>query len=118
MFGIFNGLLEIHRNNIEALSRSGMLAAAGAQTLAQEYAAASRHALEDIAAAARALAACRSPVESLALQLRLGREAFSIALAERNRLAELTVEAIRGSLAPLGLRAREIAAAIPGPIRP
>lgn len=76
------------KGNIEALVESSKIAARGLETLSQETAAYAKKSLEEATAAARTLAAVKSPTEFMKLQSDFMRQSFDALVAEASRNTE------------------------------
>jgi len=98
-------LAELTRDNVEALSEAGRIAAEGARTIGQEMVASTRQGVEKTADAVRALAEAKSPTEFLQIQSDLARDSFDRMVGQTSRLTESAVKLAGEAFQPLSNRA-------------
>ena len=98
-------LAELTRDNVEALSEAGRIAAEGARTIGQEIVASTRQGVEKTADAVRALAEAKSPTEFLQIQSDLARDSFDRMVGQTSRLTESAVKLAGEAFQPLSNRA-------------
>jgi phasin family protein len=105
---------EQSRKNLEAVVASASAAAKGAEALGGEAAAWSRSFLETHAAAAKAVAAAKTPLEAFEVQTAFARGAFESYVAEMSKVGEMLAAACKDAAAPLNARASEAMAGLNG----
>ena len=92
------------KGNVEALVESGKIAMAGMQTMAQDQAAYVRKQFEEATAAAKTLAAVKSPTEFVKLQGDFLRQHFDSLVAETSRSTEATLKLVGEVVQPISNR--------------
>ena len=92
------------KGNVEALVESGKIAAAGLQTLTQAQTAYVRKQFEDATAAARTMAAVKSPTDFVKLQGDYVRQQFDALIAETSRSTETMLKLAGEVVQPLSNR--------------
>lgn len=96
---------ELARDNVEALTEAGRIAAEGARSIGQDMVASTRQGVEQAADAVRALAEAKSPTEFVQIQSELARASFDRFVAESSRLTESAVKLAGEAFQPLSNRA-------------
>lgn len=103
-FDSIEKIVALSKENVEALVKSGTVAAKGFEDVAkasQEYVSAST---EKADAVFKALFACKSPAEFLELNSKLARESVEGAIADSRKFAELTQSVVTATLEPISAR--------------
>jgi len=98
-------LAELTRDNVEALTEAGRIAAEGARSIGQDLVASTRAGVEKAADSVRALAEAKSPTEFLQIQSDLARASFDRMVAETSRMTESAVKLAGEAFQPLSNRA-------------
>jgi phasin family protein len=98
-------LADLYRGNLDAFVEAGKIAATGAQSIGQEFAAKSRDSLEQTASTVRSLAEAKNPTELLQLQSDFARTAFDRFVEESSALTESVVKLAGEAFQPLSNRA-------------
>ena len=98
-------LAELTRDNVEALTEAGRIAAEGARSIGQDLVASTRAHVEKAADSVRALAEAKSPTEFLQIQSDLARASFDRMVGENSRLTESAVKLAGEAFQPLSNRA-------------
>jgi phasin family protein len=98
-------LAELTRDNVEALTEAGRIAAEGARSIGQDFVASTRAGVEKAADSVRALAEAKSPTEFLQIQSDLARASFDRMVAETSRMTESAVKLAGEAFQPLSNRA-------------
>lgn len=110
MYG-YEELVAFGKDNVEAVVKSGAVAAKGFEDLAKAYAGFGLQSLEKAGSAAQALSVCKTPTEFMETQVKLARGAFEDYVAESRKLAELTAAVVNEAAEPLASRVRAAAKA-------
>jgi phasin family protein len=97
--------------NLEALTASSKIWAAGIQDLTQQIAATAKASLEETVATVKALGAVKTPQEAIELQSTYYKTQVAKALAETTKLTDATFKLTEKALAPLTAR---VAVAVEG----
>ena len=98
-------LAELTRDNVEALTEAGRIAAEGARSIGQDLVASTRAGVEKAADSVRALAEAKSPTEFMQIHSELARASFDRMVAETSRLTESAVKLAGEAFQPLSNRA-------------
>jgi phasin family protein len=98
-------LAELTRDNVEALTEAGRIAAEGMRSIGQDLVASTRAGVEKAADSVRALAEAKSPTEFLQIQSELARASFDRMVGETSRLTESAVKLAGEAFQPLSNRA-------------
>ena len=94
-------VLAFHKANAEAIVESAKVAAAGAQTAAQDAVALTRKHFEDSVAHVKALTALRSPADLMKAQADFVRTQFDAGVSEISKASEFGVKLAGDVIAPL-----------------
>ena len=95
---------DFNKGNLEAMVESGKLAFAGMQTMAQDGAANVRKHFEEATAAARTMAAVKSPTEFVKMQGDYVRQQFDGVVAETSRSTEQMMKLMGEVVQPVANR--------------
>ena len=98
-------LAELYRGNLDAFVEAGKIAATGAQSIGQDFAAKGRDNLEQTATSVRSFAEAKSPTELLQLQSDFARTAFDRFVEESSNLTESVVKLAGEAFQPISNRA-------------
>jgi phasin family protein len=98
-------LAELTRDNVEALTEAGRIAAEGARSIGQDLVASTRAHVEKAADSVRALAEAKSPTEFMQIHSDLARASFDRMVGETSRLTESAVKLAGEAFQPLSNRA-------------
>jgi phasin family protein len=98
-------LAELTRDNVEALTEAGRIAAEGARSIGQDLVASTRAGVEKAADSVRALAEAKSPTEYMQIHSDLARASFDRMVTETSRLTESAVKLAGEAFQPLSNRA-------------
>jgi phasin family protein len=98
-------LAELTRDNVEALTEAGRIAAEGARSIGQDLVASTRAGVEKAADSVRALAEAKSPTEFMQIHSDLARASFDRMVGETSRLTESAVKLAGEAFQPLSNRA-------------
>jgi phasin family protein len=90
--------------NLEAVTASGKILAAGVTDLTHQVAGSARSSLDDSVAAFRALTAVKSVKEAIDIQGSYGKTAFANAMAVSKSLTEASIKLTEQAMAPLTAR--------------
>lgn len=105
MYG-YEDLVAFGKENVEAMVKSGALAAKGFEELAKSYAGYGVQSLETAGNAVKELGTCKTPVEFAQAQAKLVRATVEDSVAESRKLAELTTTVVNSAMEPLTARFR------------
>jgi len=97
-------LADLYRGNIEAFVEAGRIAANGAQSIGQDFAAKSRDGIEQTANTVRSFAEAKSPTELLRLQSEFARSAFDRFVEDSSALTERVVKLAGEAFQPISNR--------------
>jgi phasin family protein len=97
-------LVAIGKDNLEAMTTSGKIWAAGVQDLSTQFAATAKASLEESVAAFKALTTVKSVREAIDLQATYSKNAVAKALAESSKLTEASLKLTEQAMAPLTAR--------------
>jgi phasin family protein len=92
------------KGNIEALMESSRIVARGFETIGQDAAAYAKKSMEEATAAARTLAAVKSPAEFMKLQSDFMRQSFDAIVAETSRNTEAMLKLAGEVVQPISNR--------------
>lgn len=101
---MFADMNSFSKGNVEALVESGKIAIAGMQSMTQDAAASMRKHFEEATAAARTMAAVKSPTEFVKLQGDYMRQQFDAMVAETSRSTEATMKLVGAVVQPVANR--------------
>ncbi|WP_185961297.1 phasin family protein [Telmatospirillum sp. J64-1] len=104
MIKSYEEIMAFGKGNIEAMVKSSTLAAKGFEEMGKAYQSLAGQSAEKAQAAAKALAACKTPQELIEVQTKLTREGIETAVAESRKFAEMTSTVIASSMEPLNAR--------------
>ncbi|MEO5373903.1 MAG: phasin family protein [Alphaproteobacteria bacterium] len=96
----YRDLMAIGRANIQAMVQCSTVVTQGSQVLVREYAHMASRSVATTVAAGKAMAACRSPADVMSLQNRAGQRVVADFMHDRNRIAEMTSDIVRGAVKP------------------
>jgi phasin family protein len=109
---LFESTTEFSKDTVEAYVESATIAGKGFQAINSEAAAYSKQAVEDFAAAAKAVMGSKSINEAIALQTDFARSAFAAYVAQVTKYNEKAVAIAKDSYAPLQGRAEALTAVV------
>jgi len=99
-------MVRFGQGNIEAMTKSTQIWAAGVQDLSQQVAASFQTGFQEAMGAFKALATVKSLKQAIDLQSGFGRSALERAVSEQERLTAASIKLAESALAPITERAR------------
>ena len=94
----------VGKDNLEAITASSKIWAAGVQELNKQFAASAKASLEESVAAFKALTTVKSVKEAIELQTAYSKTAIEKAIAETTKLTEASKKLTEEALAPITAR--------------
>jgi phasin family protein len=94
----------IGKDNLEAITTSGKIWAAGVQDISTQLAATAKASLEETVAAFKAMTSVKSVREAIDLQATYSKNVVAKALAESSKLTEASLKLTEQAIAPLTAR--------------
>jgi len=103
-FKAVEDLQKLSKENLEAYVQASTIVAKGFETLGKAWMAFSQEALEQSAAAAKALLGAKSVKEAVDLQTEFAKTSFDKLVAESTKLSEQTVKTANEAFEPINAR--------------
>ncbi|SEM92054.1 phasin family protein [Sphingomonas gellani] len=98
---LFEEMSELNKGHVEAVMESGRIAARGLEAFGRDASAYAKRSYENSVAAARTLAAVKTPAEFMQVQGDLIRQSFDALVSESSRSAEQTLKLAGEIVQPL-----------------
>ena len=92
------------QGNLDAVTKSGQIWAAGMQDLTKQFAATAKASFDESVATFKALSTVKSVKEAIDLQSNYGKAVIAKAVAEANKLSDASIKLTEQALAPLTAR--------------
>ena len=100
----YNDFVAFNQNNLDALVASSTAVAKGFEELTKEYVAFAGGAFEDAVEAGKKIVATKTVNEAVDLQTKIAKESWDKAIAEGQKISEISTGIIKTASAPLSER--------------
>lgn len=97
-------LVAFGKANVEAVTESGQILAAGLKELTEQFVARAKASYEESVANFKALSAVKTPAEAIELQKSIAQTAIANTVSESQKLTEASIRLTEKALAPLTAR--------------
>lgn len=104
----FEQIATFGKDNVEAIVKSGTIAAKGFEELTKVYTTMANQSIEQTSAAIKALTSAKTPAEFQSIYNGLAKANFEAFVAESRKVQELTNSIVTGSLAPISARVQAL----------
>jgi phasin family protein len=107
----FEQIVSFGKDNVEALVKSGSVAAKGIEELTKVYSTLANQSIEKTSSAVKALTAAKSPTEFQSIYVNLAKSNFESFVSESRKIQELANTIVTSSFAPLNARVQALSGA-------